>query len=109
MLDIGYLSQTFTIELQSDAFAFLLADKIKTQKIVRHILEVLSPFVESGEGALQKISRISSDEYRQRLFEIIKTECNIEEPNDDMIEFYSIIIRMDQGLSKKKLRKWFLL
>lgn len=60
-------------------------------------LEVLSPVVQSGEGALQKISRISSDEYRQRLFEIIKIECNINEPNDDIIEFYSIMIRMDQG------------
>ena len=38
MLDIGYQLQTFTIELQSAAFAFLLADKDKTQKIVNHIL-----------------------------------------------------------------------
>lgn len=114
MLDIGYRLQTFTIELQSAAFAFLLADQQKTQKIVNHILgieifshknfskkkyflEVLSPIVQSGEGALQKISRISSDEYRQRLFEIIRIECNIDEPNDDMIDFYSIIIRMDQS------------
>ncbi len=59
--------------------------------------EVISPIVQSGEGALQKISRISSDEYRQRLFDIIKTECKIDEPNDDMIDFYSIMIRMDQG------------
>ncbi len=63
-------------------------------------LEVLSPVVKSGEGALQKISRISSDEYRQRLFEIIKVECKIDEPNDEMIDFYSIIIRMDQGEEK---------
>ncbi len=115
MLDIGYRLQTFTIELQSAAFAFLLADEKKTQKIVNHILgkkenccvrndrrfkfvsEVLSPIVQSEEGALQQISRISSDEYRRRLFEIIKTECEIEEPNDEMIDFYSIMIRMDQG------------
>ena len=112
MLDIGYQLQTFTIELQSAAFAFLLADKDKTQRIVNDILskfdpslsvnavlrvEVLSPIVQSGEGALQKISRISSDEYRQRLFEIIRTECHIDETNDDMIDFYSIMIRMDQG------------
>ncbi len=38
MLDIGYRLQTFTIELQSAAFAFLLADQQKTQKIVNHIL-----------------------------------------------------------------------
>lgn len=38
MLDIGYQLQTFTIELQSAAFSFLLADKDKTQKIVNHIL-----------------------------------------------------------------------
>ncbi len=38
MLDIGYRLQTFTIELQSAAFAFLLADQDKTQKIVNHIL-----------------------------------------------------------------------
>jgi hypothetical protein len=38
MLDIGYQLQTFTIELQSAAFAFLLADKDKTQKIVNNIL-----------------------------------------------------------------------
>ncbi|CAF4232699.1 unnamed protein product [Rotaria magnacalcarata] len=96
MLDIGYRLQTFTIELQSAAFAFLLADQQQTQKIVNNILEVLSPIVQSGEGALQKISRISSDEYRQRLFDIIKTECNINEPTDDIIDFYSIVIRMDQ-------------
>ncbi|CAF4576562.1 unnamed protein product [Rotaria sp. Silwood1] len=96
MLDIGYRLQTFTIELQSAAFAFILADQQKTQKIINHILEVLSPIVQSGEGALQKISRISSDEYRQRLFDIIKIECNINEPNDDMIDFYSTMIRMDQ-------------
>lgn len=58
---------------------------------------MLSPLVQSGEGALQKISRISSDEYRQRLFQIIQTECHITETNDDMIDFYSIMIRMDQG------------
>lgn len=63
--------------------------------------EVLSPIVQSGEGALQKISRISSDEYRQRLFEIIKLECLIDDPSDDMIDFYSIIIRRDQGGRKK--------
>lgn len=96
MLDIGYRLQTFTIELQAAAFAFLLADQQKTQKIVNQILEVLSPIVQSGEGALQKISRISSDEYRQRLFEIIKLECLIDDPSDDMIDFYSIIIRRDQ-------------
>ena len=38
MLDIGYQLQTFTIELQSAAFAFLLADQQKTQKIVNHVL-----------------------------------------------------------------------
>jgi len=38
MLDIGYRLQTFTIELQSASFAFLLADQQKTQKIVNHIL-----------------------------------------------------------------------
>jgi hypothetical protein len=37
MLDIGYRLQTFTIELQSAAFAFLLADQEKTQQIVSHI------------------------------------------------------------------------
>lgn len=65
--------------------------------VVFLLLEVLSPIVQSGEGALQKISRISSDEYRQRLFDIIKTECNIDKPDDDMIDFYSIVIRMDQS------------
>ena len=60
---------------------------------------MLSPIVQSGEGALQKISRISSDEYRQRLFQIIQTECHITETNDDMIDFYSIMIRMDPGQS----------
>jgi hypothetical protein len=38
MLDIGYRLQTFTIELQSAAFAFLLADQQKTQTIVNHVL-----------------------------------------------------------------------
>ena len=38
MLDIGYRLQTFTIELQSAAFAFLLADQQKTQKIINQIL-----------------------------------------------------------------------
>ncbi len=38
MLDIGYRLQTFTIELQSGAFAFLLADQQKTQRIVNDIL-----------------------------------------------------------------------
>ena len=38
MLNIGYRLQTFTIELQSAAFTFLLADQKKTQKIVNHIL-----------------------------------------------------------------------
>jgi len=52
---------------------------------------------------LQKISRISSDEYRQRLFEIIKLECLIDDPSDDMIDFYSIIIRRDQGGQKDVL------
>jgi hypothetical protein len=97
MLDTGYRSQTFTIELQTAAFCFLLANEQKTRKIINHILAVLSPIIQSGEGALQKISRISSDEYRQRLFEIIKIECKINEPNDDMIDFYSIMIRMDQA------------
>ncbi len=117
MLDTGYRSQTFTIELQTAAFSFLLANEQKTRIIINHILgknqrwffseykisslAVLSPIIQSGEGALQKISRISSDEYRQRLFEIIKIECKINEPNDDMIDFYSIMIRMDQGK-----RKW---
>ncbi|UJR26209.1 hypothetical protein I4U23_007552 [Adineta vaga] len=114
MLDIGYRLQTFTIELQSAAFAFLLANQQKTQKIVNDILEVLSPFVQSGESALQKISRISSDEYRQRLFDIIKIECHIEEPNDDMIDFYSIMIRMDQAGNSQMialllLRNWILM
>ncbi|CAF0909770.1 unnamed protein product [Adineta steineri] len=114
MLDIGYRLQTFTIELQSAAFAFLLADQQKTQTIVNHILEVLSPVVQSGEGALQKISRISSDEYRQRLFDIIKIECNIDEPNDDMIDFYSIMIRMDQAGNSQMialllLKNWILM
>ena len=58
---------------------------------------LLSPIVQSGEGALQKISRISSDEYRQRLFEIIANECDIKEPTDEMIDFYSIMIQMDQS------------
>ncbi|CAF1103994.1 unnamed protein product [Adineta ricciae] len=114
MLDVGYRMQTFTIELQSAAFAFLLANQEKTQKIVNHILEVLSPIVQSGEGALQKISRISSDEYRQRLFDIIKLECHIEEPNDDMIDFYSIMIRMDQAGNSQMialllLQNWILM
>ena len=64
--------------------------------------EVLSPIVQSGEGALQQISRISTEEYRQRLFEIIKNECKIDEPNDEMIDFYSIIIRMDQGKKNRR-------
>lgn len=38
MLDIGYRLQTFTIELQSAAFAFLLADQQKTQKIINSVL-----------------------------------------------------------------------
>jgi hypothetical protein len=38
MLDIGYQLQTFTIELQSAAFAFLLGDQQKTQKIVNHVI-----------------------------------------------------------------------
>jgi hypothetical protein len=118
MLDIGYRLQTFTIELQSAVFAFLLADKDKTQNIINHLLgllskeflvlfivrclndmlsEVLSPIVQSGQGALQKISRISSDEYRQRLFHIIRMECHLNEPDDDMIDFYSIMIHIDQS------------
>ena len=97
MLDIGYRLQTFTIELQSAAFAFLLASQDKTQKIANHVLEELAPIVQSGEGALQKISRISSDEYRQRLFDIIRTECQIVDPDDEMIDFYAIMIRIDQG------------
>ncbi|CAF3548136.1 unnamed protein product [Rotaria sordida] len=114
MVDIGYRLQTFTIELQSAAFAFILADQQKTQNIVNHILEVLSPIVESGEGALQKISRISSDEYRQRLFDIIKIECNIMEPDDDMIDFYSTMIRMDQNGNSQMialllLQNWILM
>ena len=119
MLDIGYRSQSFTIELQTAAFSFLLANQQRTQKITKDLLSkiryqffeyrniyfcfslaVISPIVQSGEGALQKISRISSNEYRQRLFEIIKTECKIDEPNDDMIDFYSIMIRMDQGKTR---------
>lgn len=113
MLDIGYRLQTFTIELQSAAFAFVLADRKKTQQVANHFLgkrksssfnlwhssfpEVLSPIIASDEGALQKISHISSDEYRQRLFEIIKIECHIDEPTDEMIDFYSTMIRMDQS------------
>lgn len=112
MLDIGYRLQTFTIELQSAAFAFILADRAKTQQVANHflgkimrpfihctssILEVLSPIIASDEGALQKISHISSDEYRQRLFEIIQTECHIDEPTDEMIDFYSTMIRTDQS------------
>ena len=42
MLDRGYKLQTFTIELQSAAFAFLLADEIKTQKIIQQCLGSLS-------------------------------------------------------------------
>ena len=67
-------------------------------KIVRICFsEVLSPIISSDEGALQKISHISSDEYRQRLFEIIQSECHIDEPNDELIDFYSTMIRMDQS------------
>lgn len=79
----------FLVRPNEFLFVFLL--------LVFLLLEVLSPIVQSGEGALQKISRISSDEYRQRLFDIIKTECNIDKPDDDMIDFYSIVIRMDQS------------
>lgn len=79
----------FLVRSNQCLFVFLL--------VVFLLLEVLSPIVQSGEGALQKISRISSDEYRQRLFDIIKTECNIDKPDDDMIDFYSIVIRMDQS------------
>lgn len=38
MLDTGYRSQTFTIELQTAAFSFLLANEQKTRKIINHIL-----------------------------------------------------------------------
>ena len=38
MLDIGYRLQTFTIELQSAAFAFILADRKKTQQVANHFL-----------------------------------------------------------------------
>jgi hypothetical protein len=38
MLDTGYRSQTFTIELQTAAFCFLLANEQKTRKIINHIL-----------------------------------------------------------------------
>ena len=38
MLDIGYRLQTFTIELQSAAFAFVLADRKKTQQVANHFL-----------------------------------------------------------------------
>lgn len=96
MLDVGYKSQSLTIELQSAAFTFLLADKKKTEKIYADCLRLLSPIVEKGEGALQKISKVSSDVYRQKLFNIIRSECQIADPTDEMIEFYSIMIRMDQ-------------
>ena len=38
MLDVGYRLQTFTVGLQTAAFAFLLADQDKTQRIVNQLV-----------------------------------------------------------------------